>query len=113
MNTPVPPVRRSVRALSSAVLTVLAVPLALAAGAALPTAAIVVGIVLAVFAGLLVRTLAWVAGEPGGQAATVLALGSGLGTGIAAVAIGALAVLAGPVVLVVIPALTGLGVLAW
>lgn len=101
------------RALLSAVLTALAVPIVLAAGAALPVAAIVGGVVLAVFVGLVARTLSWVAGEPAGRAATVLALNAGLGAGAAAVALGVLAVLAGPVVLVLIPLVTGLGVAAW
>jgi hypothetical protein len=113
VNTPVPPVRRSVRALLSAVLTALAIPIALAAGAALPGPAIVVCVVLAVFVGLVARTLSWVAGEPGGQAATVLALSAGLGAGIAVVVLGVLAVLAGPVVLVVIPLVTAFAVVGW
>ncbi|ANY06838.1 hypothetical protein [Pseudonocardia sp. HH130630-07] len=113
MNTPVPPVRRSVRALLSAVLTALAIPLVLAAGAALPTTAIVAGIVLAVFVGSVVRTLAWVAGTPGGAAATVLALHAALGAGAAVVVLGVLAVLAGPVALLAIPLFTAVGVAAW
>jgi hypothetical protein len=113
VNSSVPPVRRSARALLSAVLTALAIPLALAAGAALPGRAIVGCVALAVFVGLVARTLSWVAGEPGGRAATVLALSAGLRAGIAVVVLGVLAVLAGPVVLVLIPLVTAFGAVGW
>ncbi len=113
MTPPVPPLRRSLHALLSAVLTALAIPVVLAAGAALPPAAVVVGIVLAVVVAGVARTLSWVAGEPVGERATALAVTSGLGAGTAAIALGVVAVFAGPAVLVLVPLLTGAGVATW
>ena len=113
MSTPVPPLRRSLRVLLYAVLTALAIPIALAAGAALPSAAIVAGMVLAVFVGAVVRTLSWVAGEPVGDRATAVAVASGLGAGAAAVVLGVVAVLAGPASLLVVPVVTIAGVAIW
>ncbi|OLM11230.1 hypothetical protein Ae717Ps2_5237c [Pseudonocardia sp. Ae717_Ps2] len=113
MTPPVPPLRRSLRALLFAVLTALAIPVALAAGAALPLAAVVAGIVLAVVVAGVARTLSWVAGEPIGERATVLAVASGLGAGIAAITLGVVAVFAGPAVLVLVPLLTGAGMVTW
>ncbi|GAA4995861.1 hypothetical protein WHI96_00435 [Pseudonocardia tropica] len=113
MTPPVPPLWRSLRALLSAVLTTLAIPVALAAGAALPPAAVVVGIVLAVVVAGVARTLCWVAGGPIGERATALAVAGGLGAGGAAIALGVVAVVAGPAVLVLVPLLTGAGVATW
>ncbi|MFP5069204.1 hypothetical protein ACLFMI_06015 [Pseudonocardia nantongensis] len=112
MNASVPPLTRSLRTLLYAVLTALAVPVALAAGAALPTRAILAGVMLAVFVGAVARTLSWVAGRPSDRA-TALAVASGLGSGVAAVVLALLAVLAGPAVLVAIPLLTAAGVVLW
>lgn len=113
MTPPIPPLRRSLRALLSAVLTALAIPVALAAGAALPPAAVIAGIALAVVVAGVARTLSWVAGEPIGERATVLAVASGLGAGIAAITLGVVAVFAGPAVLVLVPLLTGAGIVTW
>lgn len=112
VNTSVPPLRRSLRTLLVAVVTAPAVPVALAAGAALPPRAILAGVMLAVFVGAVVRTLSWVVGRSG-DGATALAVTSGLGSGVAAVALALLAVLAGPAVLVAIPLLTAAGVVVW
>ncbi|WP_224387534.1 hypothetical protein [Pseudonocardia sp. ICBG1293] len=113
MTPPVPPLRRSLHALLSAVLTALAIPVVLAAGAALPPAAVVAGIVLALFVAGVARTLSWVAGEPVGERATALAVASGLGAGTTAVTLGVVAVFAGPAVLVLVPLLTAAGIGAW
>ncbi|MEJ8281752.1 hypothetical protein [Pseudonocardia spirodelae] len=113
MTPHVLPLRRSLRVLLSAVLTGLAIPIVLAAGAALPTAAVVAGIVLAVFVAGVARTLSWVAGEPVGERATALAVSSGLGAGVALIGLGVAAVFAGPAVLVLVPLLTAAGAGAW
>ncbi|MBP2364966.1 hypothetical protein [Pseudonocardia parietis] len=113
MSTPVPPLMRSLRALLTAVVTALAIPVVLAAGAALPPGAVLAGVVLAVFVGAVVRTLSWVAAEPTGDRANSLAITSGLGAGAAAVGLSVFAVLAGPVVLVLIPLVTAAGAGAW
>ncbi|MFP5019237.1 hypothetical protein [Pseudonocardia phyllosphaerae] len=114
MTFPAQPLRRPVRALMLAVLTALAVPLALAGGAALPTRAIVLGIVMGVLVGGVARTGLWLAGGPiGAERANSLAVTSGFVAGVAMEVLGAVAVLAGPVVLAAIPILTGGGVLTW
>lgn len=108
-----PSLRRSLRALFTAVAVALAAPIVLAAGAALPWRALIAGIVLGVFVGAVARTGMWLVAAPPVDRANALAVASGLTAGAAALLLGLLALLAGPVVLVAVPLFTGLGVLTW